>query len=468
MSRDVRGKVKITGKLVAHTPIAVGGMGGGEQVDLDIAVDGQGRYYIPGSSLTGPMRAWATASLESVGNNIEDILDKLFGYIGERQNTGQASALFVEDAFPVEVNPDILRTLRERRHGISIDACTGTTKKGFLYTRALLPRGMAFRLEMELDLTPGDAEHTEALRHILDALARGEIRFGANKTRGFGVLCLEEFQVDRYDFADVSDLDRWLRDEPANGRGLDALREPSTTRLKSLQRYDVSIEWRPTSGIMVKAGKDGSETKMLPLVSGTGRGLTPVIPGASLKGVLRAQAGKILRTLFNDECKDVVDDLFGSTERGGRLHVDDVYYEVAQPLSYPEWLGENPEALDRISTRREHVAIDRFTGGASDGALYSARPVKCSEEEPLEKWTPIKISVDFSNPAPQPSIDSNIELALLKLLIRDLQEGYIPVGFGTRRGLGEIGVDKVTWTPCPDEPNIQEAWQAFIRGRREV
>ena len=57
MSRRRIGKVCVRGELVARTPVSVGGMGAGEHVDLDVAVDGSGRFYIPGTSLAGPMRA---------------------------------------------------------------------------------------------------------------------------------------------------------------------------------------------------------------------------------------------------------------------------------------------------------------------------------------------------------------------------------------------------------------------------
>ena len=93
MSRKIIGKVQVHGDLVAQTPISVGGLGAGEHVDLDVAVDGAGRFYIPGTSLAGPMRAWLSENVEP-----EAMLDELFGFIEQTGDGGQASSLFVEDS----------------------------------------------------------------------------------------------------------------------------------------------------------------------------------------------------------------------------------------------------------------------------------------------------------------------------------------------------------------------------------
>ena len=80
---------------------------------------------------------------------------------------------------------------------------------------------------------------------------------------------------------------------------------------------------------MVKAGRNGVEADMLPLMSGVedakgaAGGIAPVLPGSSVKGALRAQARRILHTLFDPngekasekpEYLDLLDALFGSTE----------------------------------------------------------------------------------------------------------------------------------------------------------
>ena len=468
MSRKVIGKVEVEGKLVALTPISVGGLGEGEHVDLELAEDGTGCCYVPGTSLAGPMRAWLASRLDGKENH--PLIRSLFGYVDG--NDGQASALFIHDS-PIK-EKDVRR---ERRHGIAINEKTGTTKENFFYTRALLPQGTSLTLRMELDILSKDDPAPGALISVIDALQRGEIRFGAAKTRGMGKMKLEPNpKIYYYDFSNANALDQWLRREPAAVCGLEKFKEKfkeNLPKLETARTYTITIHWRAASPVMVKAGRDGVETDMLPLMSGVGKEgkLAPVIPGSSIKGVLRAQARRILNTLFNppekpkeaddEERWDILKDLFGSKERAGRLRVDDVYYHQAIP--FEDWLDEKINTseeqeqgkidMNSITERRQHVAIDRFTGGASNRALYSARPVKREG-----KWDPITLTLDNA---------TEQELALLKLLVRDLKDGYIPIGFGSRRGLGEIEVDNLIYEGFPDDSILQDAWEKFIKSNTE-
>ena len=86
-----------------------------------------------------------------------------------------------------------------------------------------------------------------------------------------------------------------------------------------------------------------------------------VLPGSSIKGVLRHQAGYILKRIGYSEAKakKMLDNMMGSSEKGGtktksRLVVDESY------------LNEGVKAVMQTRNR-----IDRFTGGAIKGALLS-------------------------------------------------------------------------------------------------
>ena len=481
MSRTIVGKVWVRGDLVAQTPISVGGLGAGEHVDLDVAVDGSGKLYIPGTSLAGPMRAWLSKNVEP-----EAMVDELFGFIEQTEDKGQASSLFIEDS-PAR------GSVRERRHGIALREDTGTVADGFFYTRGLLPRGTRFLLEMELDIDkspePGTEHPAGALAPLLRALCAGEIRFGACKTRGMGELRLENLRVDYYDFAkdteEAPDLVRWLAaGDPSEDRGSLGLEQElkelecfGTPKRKERHLFEVLVHWRALSPVMVKAGRDGVETDMLPLMSGVAGAkgaagsIAPVLPGSSVKGALRAQTRRILHTLFDPKGENIsdkpeylglLDALFGSTEWAGRLSVDDVYYRREAPVSPGAWLKEDVDALNAVTERHQHVAIDRFTGGASEGALYSARPVKRDEGGKKSGWEPIRLALDLSD---FPEAEGRAALALLKLLIRDLRDGYVPIGFGSRRGMGEITVEGVDWSAnFPTEEELQPAWDAFVAG----
>lgn len=453
MSRAMKGKITIRGELVAETPISVGSADAGDQVDLDVAIDGSGAYYIPGTSLAGPMRAWLEKRVT------KEIIRNLFGFT--EQNDGAASPLFIEDGRIRTTNA------RERRHGVSIEDHTGVAKEGFFYTRALLPKGTRCRFEMELDITPGLTCEISALGLLIEALINGDILFGACKTRGFGNMKLMDAKVNYYEFSCATELDAWLNGLNASQKGLDVFKLFPPCEASKPHSHKIEIEWKPCSPLMVKSGRDGIEADMLPLMTGCANGLTPVIPGSSLKGALRAQANKILLTLFAADDPSLepsaakhpslglVRELFGTTDNVGRLSFQDVYCQLKDPVSYKDWLGEKEETLNTFSVKGQHVAIDRFTGGASDGALYNARPVKkelC--------WDCIKMALDVSRGLDERQ--KNIVFAFIKLLLRDFKDGYVPVGFGSRRGLGEITCESIVFHDAPSDEILQSAWDHFI------
>ena len=62
MARPIENRLIVSGTLEALTPLHVGGYGEDVDSDLPLARDGQGRHYLPGTSLAGPIRDWFRAS----------------------------------------------------------------------------------------------------------------------------------------------------------------------------------------------------------------------------------------------------------------------------------------------------------------------------------------------------------------------------------------------------------------------
>ena len=369
MSRKIIAKASLRGILKAATPLSVGGTGAGEHVDIELATDGTGQCYIPGTSLAGAIRSW----LERQG-----CTEHFFG-----KADGEASRVYVYDSA-------IPYAIKERRHGISLNDNTGTVfgREGFFYTRAILPRGTSVPFNIELDVSNENDGGILAL--IVEALEAGEIRFGRCRTRGMGKMYLADTAINYYDFVnDGTALDSWLENKPASINTLENFNRPYLNRKKV---FHIKISWQPESNLMVKSGLDGIAAKIMPLVSGIdegGRIIAPVIPGTSFKGLFRSHARKIFNTLMIEDKINIIDDIFGDEHRAGRLMIDDVYCVTKQSLLLENWIEEDSDTLDIATSENQHVAIDRFTGGASPGALYNARPVKNSCA-----WEPIYITLN--------------------------------------------------------------------------
>ena len=172
------------------------------------------------------------------------------------------------------------------------------------------------------------------------------------------------------------------------------------------------------------------------LRSGPGENDPIVLPGSSVRGALRSRASRIARTILaarrgsvddwpnigvHDQLAhdpDLVQRLFGSTERRGALTVLDTL------------------ASSNGSTRLiTHNAGDRWTGGVAEGTLYG-------EEVHDAEWKNIVLELDLK----ALHKDDNRRRAawcLLGLVLAELAAGTLPLGSRGTRGLGQVEVTSI-------------------------
>ena len=181
------------------------------------------------------------------------------------------------------------------------------------------------------------------------------------------------------------------------------------------------------------------------LRSGPGENDPIVLPGSSVRGALRSRASRIARTILaarrlpaegrkeqqkqkgwsdtnvHDQLAhdpDLVQRLFGSTERRGALTVLDTL------------------AASNGSTRLiTHNAGDRWTGGVAGGTLYG-------EEVHDATWKNIVLELDLEVLFK----DDNRRRAawcLLGLVLAELAAGTLPLGSRGTRGLGQVEVTSI-------------------------
>lgn len=139
MARKLHSKYKITGSLTAMSPIHVGGLGGNVDTDLALAVNGQGEYYIPGTSLAGALRAWMEL-IDPTATNY------LWGEQKPNSEEGHASFIVVEDAAI-----KMAGMTAEIRDGVAIDRYWGTAVEKMKFDRMILPRGVKISLGITLE-----------------------------------------------------------------------------------------------------------------------------------------------------------------------------------------------------------------------------------------------------------------------------------------------------------------------------
>jgi CRISPR/Cas system CSM-associated protein Csm3 (group 7 of RAMP superfamily) len=161
-----------------------------------------------------------------------------------------------------------------------------------------------------------------------------------------------------------------------------------------------------------------------PLVPGTT--CVPLLPGTTRKGLLRSRCGYILRSCGQSACLApaepscggcILCDLFGWTGTGGR---------AGTSTGRVGRLTTHDSVINGAVTHRDHVGIDRFTGGARPAQLFS--------DEVVAEGT-LSLRVDVTDTADRLSL---AERGLLLHGVRDLHDGLIGVGRATTRGYGSL------------------------------
>jgi CRISPR/Cas system CSM-associated protein Csm3 (group 7 of RAMP superfamily) len=288
VARDIYSRLCLRGTLVTQSPLHVGGYGEEVDTDLPLARDGAGQLYVPGTSLAGALRELAERLFG------ESVVDELWGY--QREDRGHASFVVVEDA-EIENSENVVVEVRDH---VGIDREFGSAAENIKYDRAILPRGTKITLGVSVDVAKQDQRNRALamLAALQQALAAGEVRLGAAKTRGLGHVRLDGGQLTEQCFGSRQGILASLR--LANGAvvssaDIEAARQAHPARRRP--RLTLKIHWQPVGPLMVKAGFDGIAADMLPLVSGCDGQVSLVLPGSSVKGALRGQAERIVRTV---------------------------------------------------------------------------------------------------------------------------------------------------------------------------
>ena len=144
-----------------------------EEVDFNF-VKTNNKYFIPGSSVKGPIRNRAEMILETLKiNNSKDIIEKLFG------STKQKSKVQFYDLFP----EDGLKIKTKYFDHNKIDRFTGGTMDNALFNEKLIFNG---KFHGKIIIGRVDFNEIKLLMQIFKDLYLEDIRIGYGKAKGYG------------------------------------------------------------------------------------------------------------------------------------------------------------------------------------------------------------------------------------------------------------------------------------------
>lgn len=322
------------------------------------------------------------------------------------------------------------------------------------------------------------------LHDVLCLLETGWSNIGGNSSIGYGRLKLDECCAAAWDRTNPDQVlafagDRWAAKNMEDKEVFPAIpihdawqfeaadASSNGQKMNSCERLRFHCTLRPQEPFLVKAGYTAETCKTAGSTRGAQENLElryrpeeieyavdsgfcldaedmPYVPGSSLRGVLRSRAEQVIRTLAGNEAawgpklaqeqgegfsnrsnyseNDVeclVSRVFGFSALGGRIMFSDAF-----PV--------NPAQFDKGRKLLDHVALDRFTGGAADEQKFNARPFfPAGPPGKTGDSGDLKCEIELHDFEPW-------HLGMLLLLLRDLHLGRIFIGHGKNKGFGRV------------------------------
>lgn len=429
--------------------------------DMSFLRDENDVPFIPAASITGASRSfltrqclpWPQYSHEGGIKNESPELKRLFGG-AEKEDTVEASdpmsALIIADAPCVDEKVNT-----STRDGVRVLHESGTAAEGAKFDVEVIERGTEFELNLECiirqvdDKPPGlkDGKKKPNLEELflalLHAFEQGNIRLGARTRRGYGRGEVESWKIHDLKMCNPEDVMAWLRDDPWSRPESNLKPEPLHTDQQRYFRIEADFQLR-TSLLIRSSSGDPEAPDMIHLQSDG----EPVLPGTSFAGAFRHRATLIANTIC--WANDAVDKMFGYVyeDKGTNKQKTDAQASRV-------WIEEQLVKNVRYQWQ-DRVAIDRFTGGSLEGALFNEKPVyPLSLDEIAKKESSSNLRLILTLEEPEEA-----EIGLLLLTLRDFWSGHAALGGETSNGRGTLqGIKAKLIYKNTDDPNNTDEWQ---------
>lgn len=425
-------------KFKLTSPLSVGS-GENRITDSDIILDGRGLPYIPGSALAGVYRHLFATETADRYFGAELNADRLEESVKAGKNVLTASDVVVYDA--VVQNPENrVITTRDMvaldEYKVSID--------GAKFDFQVLEPGVRFVTYIEQNMNCMEEKYV--LQEVAYAWQEKKIQIGAKIGRGYGQTEIVELAECCFDLTCPEQRDAWLEFDMYGQDGwkkcekleceqqrLQTVYEEQHIFMRNKNEICIQLKLKQSGGISIRQySTNVGEEDYRQMVR---KDKTPFIPGTTWAGAFRAQMGKLDAAFAKHTV--LTELFFGNVKRNSEAegHKTRITFSESE-LRDGRW--EN-------YTRN---AINRFSGGTVDGALYT-------EKTYCDGTTELNIRCDITN------LDKAIVKGFATVLtaaILDLDRGYMSVGGLTSVGHGLFKVMEVS---------VNDVETGFMQCRKE-
>ena len=416
-------------------------------VGLRLSRDRDGQVWTPPSSLAGSLRA-----------HLGPDAGRWLGSDPPEPGRGQK---------PAPLEPSRVRFLGSRttpvddltvRRSTAIDPVRGAAATATLHSAEMAPAGTQVSVFLRLDRTGA-----EELTELSTALAGWQPVIGRGRSTGHGQAHLTRIAWRLVDLRTRDGLRSWLAGGhdalfPAEDDGWDQVLpgDPGPGAGGALElRFTVASALHIGAGSRVITDTEESQGSRAAIVMAGG---SAMVPASSWKGLLRARCGYILRSCGRPACLAPAADACGACTLCDLFGYTGRQATPGSPIGHVGRLAfhDSPVRAGVIG-HRNHVGIDRFTGGARRAVLFADEVVTAGD---------VELHITTTDPTDELS---PAERGLLLLAVRDLHDGLIGVGHGTTRGYGCLrlaGDSAAVLDELGPDHGTGAATRALLRGER--
>ena len=450
------------------SPLEIGS-GNNVKTDHDIMLTGNGTPFIPGSAIAGYFRDAVFRNLlqEMEKEEARQIIFDKLGYVIIEKEAGQAgtddsqidasektsdvgagenvkeSSVIFYDAFLNEETFHI-----ETRDLVALDDHK-VSLPGAKFDTEILEPDVTFDTYLEERLTSDEDE--SMINRILHIWASEDVAFGAKTTRGMGLTQLEQVWVREFNLNDETGVKKWVNFSVYEDPSRETFAETDKVTITDISSHEnvgknsdrdewvINLSLEQVGGVSIRKYTTAvstsdhtepdyeqmkehvwqTETKNADVEES---GVTwiskelPVIPGSSWAGAFSHH----MKVLMKAE-ESQMERWFGFVKGKGKEKSQIVFSDSVLRNAKTRNLSRN--------------AIDRFSGGTVDGALFTERTYFGGK-------TKLKICFrkDYLQSMNEESVESKQLKSALAASIADLHAGFLAIGGLTSVGRGVFKV----------------------------
>jgi len=411
--------------IEADTPLKVGSNASDFLQDSPIQKDWNGLPMILGTSIAGVLR-----------KDFKGDKNEIFGDEDSKKKDSKGSKVIVSNGLLLDENGEVKEELLLEKSdflqlfdNLPIREHTAINSKGVAkehskFDEEVLYKGSRFKFSIELV----DSDE-KTFKDILEILAQNSFRLGGGSTKGFGKIEVVEIEYDEFDIQ--------------NHGGYSSSLNTTLSKKYQLQKTDsdryyvYKLSLKPDDFFMFGSGFGDDEADNTPVyekvvIWKNGKGKFSkekvLISASSIKGAIAHRVAYHYNrlngaTIENQKGKvgeenEAVVEIFGHKKESKN---DKELGQKGKILISDCFIDNQPTKVF------DHVAIDRFTGGAIDGALFQEKTVASNESFNLE------ILLDKSV--------SDKELEAFENTLKDIRNGMLGLGGMTTKGHGFFSGD---------------------------